>query len=78
MLHLLFSHSVVSDSPTLWIAAHQASLSSIISSVCRPLLFMPLIFPSIRVLFSDSAVCLYQVAKELELQFQHHSVNIQG
>ena len=66
------SRSVVSDSATPWIAAHQASLSitnswrsltlrsieSVMPSshliFCRPLLLLPLIPPSIRVLFPMS------------------------
>ena len=38
--------------------------------LCRPLLLLPSIFPSIRVSSSDS---LYQVPKVLELQLQHQS-----
>ena len=42
------------------------------SSVLRcPLLLLPSIFPSIRVLSNE--VTSYQVAKVLELQLQHHS-----
>ena len=40
--------------------------------LCHPLL--PLIFPSIKVFFSDSALP-NQVAKVLELQLQHHPSN---
>ena len=40
--------------------------------LCHPLLLFPSIFPSIRV-FSKESVPLYQVAKVLELQFQHQS-----
>ena len=38
----------------------------------NPLLFLPSIFPSIRV-FSNEFGSLYQVAKVLELQLQHQS-----
>ena len=69
-----FSHSVVSDSATPWIAARQASLSitnsqsllklmsleSVMPSshliLCRPLLLLPPIPPSIRVFSNESTV----------------------
>ena len=69
-----FSHSVVSDSVTPWIAARQASLSitnswsspklTFIESVlppshlilCRPLLLLPSIPPSIRVFSNESTL----------------------
>ena len=69
-----FSHSVVSDSATPWIAACQASLSitnswslpklmsikSVMSSshliLCRPLLLLPPIPPSIRVFSNESTL----------------------
>ena len=69
-----FSHSVVSDSATPWIAARQASLSitnsrsslrltsieSVMPSshliLCRPLLFLPPIPPSIRVFSNESTL----------------------
>ena len=69
-----FSRSVVSNSPTPWITAHQASLSitssrsllkpmsieSVMPSnhliVCRPLLLLPSIFPSIRTLSNESVL----------------------
>ena len=71
-----FSHSVMSDSVTPWIAAHQASLSisnsrsllkhmsikSVTPSnhliLCRPLLLLPSIFPSIRVFSNESTLCI--------------------
>ena len=68
---LLFSHSVVSDSAISWTAALQASLSFTISQsllklmsielvmpsiLCRPLLLLPPIPPSIRVFSSESAL----------------------
>ena len=69
-----FSRSVMSDSATPWIAAHQASLSitnsrsslkltsieSVMPSshliLCRPLLLLPLIPPSIRVFSNESTL----------------------
>ena len=69
-----FSRSVVSDSATPWIAAHQTSLSmtnsqsllklmpieSVIPSnhliLCRPLLLLPPIPPSIRVFSNESVL----------------------
>ena len=73
---LQFSHSVVSDSATPWIAACQASLpisnsrrllklmsvESVMPSkhiiLCRPLLLLPSIFPSIRVFSSESGLLI--------------------
>ena len=65
----LFSHSVVYNSVTQWTATHQASLSLTISwsliklmsieSVTpsnRLILFMPSVFPSIRVFYNESAL----------------------
>ena len=57
---------------TPWTAAHQTSLSitnsqsSLIESLmpsnylilCHPLLLLPLIFPSIKVFFNESALCI--------------------
>ena len=69
-----FSHSVMSDSASPWMAAHQASpsitnsrslfkLMSIESVMpfnhlilCRPLLLLPSIFPSIRVFSIESVL----------------------
>ena len=36
--------------------------------LCCPLVLLPSIFPSIRAFYSESA----QMAKDLELQLQHH------
>ena len=41
--------------------------------LCHPLLFLPSIFPSIRVFFFQQVGSLCQVAKVLELQFQYQS-----
>ena len=46
--------------------------------LCRPLLLLPSIFPSIRVFSNESVLCirtkvLHQVAKVLEFQLQHKS-----
>ena len=72
---------------TPWTAARQASLSITDSHVHRvsdaiqlshplwPLLFLPLIFPSIKVFSSGSALC-NQVAKVLELQLQHQGFQL--
>ena len=75
---------------TPWIAAHQASLSitnsrsslrlmsigSVMPSshliLCLPLLLLPPITPSIRVFSNEST--LHEVAKVLEFQLQHHSL----
>ena len=64
-----FSHSVVSDSATLWTAACQSnswsllklmSIESVMSSnhliLCHPLLLPPSIFPSIRVFSNELAL----------------------
>ena len=65
-----FSGSVVSDSATPWTAACQPSLSITSSQVypnscpsnhlflCHPLLLLPSIFPSIRALSNESALCI--------------------
>ena len=39
--------------------------------LCRLLLLLPSIFPSVRVFFNESALPAHQVAKVLELQLQH-------
>ena len=71
MIHVHFS-SVTNSGPTPWTAAHQTSLSitnsqsSLIESLmpsnylilCHPLLLLPLIFPSIKVFFNESALCI--------------------
>ena len=41
--------------------------------LCRPLLLLPSIFPSIRVFSNESPSPSHQVAKVLELQLQHQS-----
>ena len=74
MIEIQFSHSVMSDSVTLWNAAHQASLFIMNSwsllklmsnklvmpssylILCRPLPFLPSIFPSIRVFSNESVL----------------------
>ena len=52
------------------------SIESVITSnhfiLCRPLLFLPSIIPSIRV-FSKELVYLHLVTKVLEIQLQHQS-----
>ena len=74
MIEIQFSHSVMSDSVTLWNAAHQASLFIMNSwsllklmsnklvmpssylILCRPLPFLPSIFPSFRVFSNELAL----------------------
>ena len=41
--------------------------------LCRPLLLLPSIFPSIRVFSNESVLHSHQVAKVLEFQLQHQS-----
>ena len=52
------------------------SIESVIPSnhlvLCRPLLLLPSVFPSIRVFPNESALCI-RLAKALELQLQHQS-----
>ena len=43
--------------------------------LCRPLLLLPSIFPSIRI-FSNESVTLHQLAKVLEFQLQHQSFQL--
>ena len=42
--------------------------------LCRPLLLLPPIPPSIRVFSSESTLRTHEVAKVLEFQLQHHSL----
>ena len=42
--------------------------------LCRPLLLLPSIFPSIRVFSNESVEISHQVAKVLEFQLQHQSL----
>ena len=60
-----------------WSLFKLMSIESVMPSnhliLCLPLLPLPLIFPSIRV-FPNGSVFLYQVAKVLEFQLQHHSL----
>ena len=42
--------------------------------LCRPLLLLPLIFPSIRIFSNESNEPLHQVAKGLEIHLQHRSL----
>ena len=57
---------------TSWSLLKLVSIKSVIPSkpliLCRPLLVLPSIFPSIRVFFNDYSS--HQMAKILELQFQ--------
>ena len=59
-----------------WSPPRLMSIESVIPSnhliVCRPLLLLPPIPPSIRVFSNEST--LHEVAKVLEFQLQHHSL----
>ena len=59
-----------------WSLLKLVSIESVMSSnhliLCRPLLLLPSIFPSIRVFF-QSVSSSHQVAKVLEFQLQHQS-----
>ena len=84
-----FSHSVISNSGTPWIAAHQASLSITNSQSLLKLMFIELVMPSnCLILLSPSAPALsliqhqglsqrisssHHVAKVLQFQLQHQS-----
>ena len=86
--HLLFSCSWVHETPwtvahqaslsitNSWSLLKLMSIESVMPSnhltLCRPLLLLPSIFPSIRVLKWVSS--LHQVAKVLELLHQHQSL----
>ena len=80
-----FSRSVVSDSVTPWTPlsiANSRSLLKLMSIelmmpsnyliLCRPLLLLPSIFPSIRVFSNESVLCI-RWPKYWEFQLQHQS-----
>ena len=58
------------------------SIESVMSSnhliLCRPLLLLPSILPSIRVCSNESVLRIHQVAKVLEFQLQHQSFHGEG
>ena len=57
-----------------WSLPKFMSIESVMPSnhlTCRPLLFLPSVFPSIRVFSSESALCIKR--PNLELQIQHQS-----
>ena len=60
---------------TFWSLFKLMSIESVMPSnhliLCRPLLLLPSIFPSIRIFSTELA--LHQMAKVLELQLQHQS-----
>ena len=76
-------------SVTTWTAAHQASLSFIVSRsllklmsiesvmpsshliLCRPLLLLPSIFPSIMVFSNKSALCVLAFSSQSTVQFKY-------
>ena len=84
-----FSHSVVSDSATPWITAHQASLSITNSWSSPKLMSIELVMPSSHLILCCPLLLLppippsislfqwvnswHEVAKVLEFQLQHHS-----
>ena len=86
---LLFSHQVLSNSETLWTAAHQASLSFTISRSLLKLMSTESVMPSSHVILCHPLLLspsifpawgsfpmnrsLHQVAKVLELQLQPQS-----
>ena len=77
MLYLLFSHSIVSNS------FRPCGLQ--LAKLPYPPLSPASVAPTLHALNLSQhqglihwLSCLYQVAKELELQLQHHSLNIQG
>jgi len=53
----------------LKLTSTESVMPSNLFTLCRPLLLLPSIFPSIRV-FSSESVFLHQVVKVLELQYQ--------
>ena len=85
-VHVVQSLNHVRLFETPWVAAHSPVLHLLpvcsnscplswrchptIFIFCHPLLFLPSIFPSVRVFFRSS---LHQVAKVLKLQLQHQS-----
>ena len=90
IISVLFTHSVVSDSAIPWTAAHQASLSFIISLSLRKLMSiksdiqpshtrrsffcLPSIIPSIRVISNKLALCI-RWPKYLSFSFSVSSSN---
>ena len=70
------AHQVSLSITNSWSLFKLMSIESVMLSnhliLCRPLLLLPSIFPSIRV-FSNESVFLHQVAKVLEFQPQHQS-----
>ena len=64
------SLSITNSQSVLKLMSIKSGLPSNHLILCRPLLLLPSISPSIRV-FSNESVFLHQVAKVLELQLQH-------
>ena len=67
------SLSIISSQSLLKLMCIESVMPSNHLILCHPLLFPPSIFPSIRV-FSNQSVFLHHVAKVLELQLQHQSI----
>ena len=88
--YIQFSHSVVSESATQWIAASQASITNSwslekLTSIelimasdhlipCHPLLLLPSIFPSIRA-FSSESFFHIRFPKYLSFSFSNNPSN---
>ena len=70
------AHRVSLSITSSWSLLKLMSIASVMPSnhllLCHSLLFLPSIFPSIKVFSSESVLC-NQVAKVLELQLQHQS-----
>ena len=66
------SLSITNSQSLLKFMSTESVMPSSHLTLCRPLLFPPSIFPSIRV-FSSESVLPHQVAKVLEFQLQHQS-----
>ena len=77
------AHQVSLSITNSWHSLKRMSIESVMPSshliLCRPLLLLPPIAPSIRV-FSNEVNSLHEVAKVLEFQLQHQflPMNIQG
>ena len=67
------SLSITNSKSSLRLTSIESVMPSSHLILCRPLLLLPPIFPSIRVLSSESVSASHQMAKGLELQLQHQS-----
>ena len=66
------SLSITNSQTLLKLMSIELVITSNYLILCQTLLFLPSVFPSIRV-FSKESVFLYQVPKVLELQLQYQS-----